>query len=437
MDCPRSGSCELGTSVCVRGGSAAQPPAPPCPSEPRTAPGKSRLAQRPAPLPLLLLLFLLPPALPSSSLTRGYWGLPPDAARQAQCSQAAFPGALLISVELRIARLRARPGVPVRSGDATFPKAMDNVTVRQGESATLRCSVDNRVTRVAWLNRSSILYAGNDKWCLDPRVVLLANTKTQYSIQIHNVDVYDEGPYTCSVQTDNHPKTSRVHLIVQVSPKIIEISSDISINEGGNVSLTCIATGRPDPTITWRHISPKAVGFISEDEYLEITGITREQSGEYECSASNDVAAPVVQRVKVTVNYPPYISDAKSTGVPVGQKGILMCEASAVPSADFQWYKDDKRLAEGQKGLKVENKAFFSRLTFFNVSEQDYGNYTCVASNQLGNTNASMILYEETTTALTPWKGPGAVHDGNSGAWRRGSCAWLLALPLAQLARQF
>ncbi|KAI1230791.1 hypothetical protein IHE44_0008672 [Lamprotornis superbus] len=42
-----------------------------------------------------------------------------------------------------------------------------------------------------------------------------------------------------------------------LSPKIIDISSDISINEGGNVSLTCIATGRPDPTITWRHISPK------------------------------------------------------------------------------------------------------------------------------------------------------------------------------------
>ncbi|KAI4553152.1 hypothetical protein MJT46_016446 [Ovis ammon polii x Ovis aries] len=33
---------------------------------------------------------------------------------------------------------RPLPGVPVRSGDATFPKAMDNVTVRQGESATLR-----------------------------------------------------------------------------------------------------------------------------------------------------------------------------------------------------------------------------------------------------------------------------------------------------------
>ncbi|EPQ19011.1 Neurotrimin [Myotis brandtii] len=80
---------------------------------------------------------------------------------------------------------------------------------------THKCTIDNRVTRVAWLNRSTILYAGNDKWCLDPRVVLLSNTQTQYSIEIQNVDVYDEGPYTCSVQTDNHPKTSRVHLIVQ------------------------------------------------------------------------------------------------------------------------------------------------------------------------------------------------------------------------------
>ncbi|KFM08869.1 Protein CEPU-1, partial [Aptenodytes forsteri] len=254
-----------------------------------------------------------------------------------------------------------------------------------------RCSVDNRVTRVAWLNRSSILYAGNDKWCLDPRVVLLANTKTQYSIQIQDVDVYDEGPYTCSVQTDNHPKTSRVHLIVQVSPKITEISSDISINEGGNVSLTCIATGRPDPTITWRHISPKAVGFISEDEYLEITGITREQSGEYECSASNDVAAPVVQRVKVTVNWRGKVRE----GIPQSweDQGALEANVRGKPGSSDGWEGAFPRLAEGQKGLKVENKAFVSKLTFFNVSEQDYGNYTCVASNQLGNTNASMILY--------------------------------------------
>ncbi|XP_021381477.1 opioid-binding protein/cell adhesion molecule homolog isoform X3 [Lonchura striata] len=322
------------------------------------------------------------------------------------------------------------PGVPVRSGDATFPKAMDNVTVRQGESATLRCTVDDRVTRVAWLNRSTILYAGNDKWSIDNRVVILSNTKTQYSIKIHNVDIYDEGPYTCSVQTDNHPKTSRVHLIVQVPPQIVNISSDITVNEGSSVTLMCLAFGRPEPTVTWRHFSgkvhPPGQTFVSEDEYLEITGITREQSGEYECSAVNDVSVPDMRKVKVTVNYPPYISNAKNTGASVGQKGILQCEASAVPVAEFQWFKEDTRLANGLEGVRIESKGRLSTLTFFNVSEKDYGNYTCVATNKLGNTNASIILY-----------GPGAVHDGGNAASRvaAGLCLW--ATLLARLLLDF
>uniref|UniRef100_A0A5F9DJW3 Neurotrimin n=1 Tax=Oryctolagus cuniculus TaxID=9986 RepID=A0A5F9DJW3_RABIT len=181
-----------------------------------------------------------------------------------------------------------------------------------------------------------------------------------------------------------------------------------------------------------------AVGFVSEDEYLEIQGITREQSGDYECSASNDVAAPVVRRVKVTVNYPPYISEAKGTGVPVGQKGTLQCEASAVPSAEFQWYKDDKRLMEGKKGVKVENRPFLSKLIFFNVSEHDYGNYTCVASNKLGHTNASITLFElNEPTSSTLLQGPGAVSEVSNGTSRRAGCAWLLSVLVLHLLLKF
>ncbi|XP_032496348.1 opioid-binding protein/cell adhesion molecule isoform X4 [Phocoena sinus] len=312
------------------------------------------------------------------------------------CGYLFLPWKCLVVVSLRLLFL-VPTGVPVRSGDATFPKAMDNVTVRQGESATLRCTIDDRVTRVAWLNRSTILYAGND------------------NIMIQNVDVYDEGPYTCSVQTDNHPKTSRVHLIVQVPPQIMNISSDVTVNEGSSVTLLCLAIGRPEPTVTWRHLSVKdGQGFVSEDEYLEISDIKRDQSGEYECSALNDVAAPDVRKVKITVNYPPYISKAKNTGVSVGQKGILSCEASAVPTAEFQWFKEDTRLATGLDGVRIENRGHISTLTFFNVSEKDYGNYTCVATNTLGNTNASITLY-----------GPGAVIDGVNSASRALACLWL------------
>lgn len=37
-------------------------------------------------------------------------------------------------------------------------------------------------------------------------------------------------------------------------------------------------------------------------QYLDIYGITRDQAGEYECSAENDVSFPDVKKVRVVVN---------------------------------------------------------------------------------------------------------------------------------------
>lgn len=58
--------------------------------------------------------------------------------------------------------------------------------------------------------------------------------------------------------------------------------------------------------------------------------------------------------------------------------------------------------------MRIENKDHLSVLTFFNVSEKDYGNYTCVASNKLGNSNASVILYGKDTIQ---WGSPTPQQD--------------------------
>ncbi|XP_073754489.1 limbic system-associated membrane protein-like [Callorhinus ursinus] len=106
-------------------------------------------------------------------------------------------------------------GLPVRSVD--FNRGTDNITVRQGDTAILRCVVEDKNSKVAWLNRSGIIFAGHDKWSLDPRVELEKRHSLEYSLRIQKVDVYDEGSYTCSVQTQHEPKTSQVYLIVQDS----------------------------------------------------------------------------------------------------------------------------------------------------------------------------------------------------------------------------
>uniref|UniRef100_A0A4W6DTQ9 Opioid binding protein/cell adhesion molecule-like n=1 Tax=Lates calcarifer TaxID=8187 RepID=A0A4W6DTQ9_LATCA len=330
------------------------------------------------------------------------------------CGHLAVPGKCLVVLGLKLLFL-VPAGVPARSGDSVLK---DNITVRQGDSAVLKCNVDNKVSRVAWLNRTTILFAGSEKWSLDPRVILMENTAaTEYSIKIQNVDVHDEGPYVCSILTNKKPKSTKVHLIVQVPARITNISRDITVNEGSSVNLMCLAVGRPEANIIWKHHSPRGKPqgthkFVMEGEHLELTAITKEQSGSYECIASNDILSPDVRTVQVTVNYPPFISKARSTGTPVGQKGVLQCEASAVPRADFEWYKEDRRLFNGLNGVKIEN-------------QEDYGNYTCVAMNTMGITNASIILY-----------GPGAMHDVNGAAvLPRCSVCLLLTVTLIYLLK--
>ncbi|XP_031751469.1 limbic system-associated membrane protein isoform X8 [Xenopus tropicalis] len=321
-------------------------------------------------------------------------------------------------------------GLPVRSGD--FNRSTDNITVRQGDTAILRCFVEDRSSRVAWLNRSGIIFAGDDKWSLDPRVELEKRSLLEYSLRIQKVDVSDEGPYTCSVQTKQHTKTTQVYLIVQVPPKISNISADITVNEGSNVTLMCIAYGRPEPMITWRHLTPTAGtsparDFEGEEEFLEIQGITREQSGRYECKAANEVASADVKQVRVTVNYPPIITESKSNEATTGKQAILRCEASAVPAPDFEWYKDDtrSRRINSAQGLEIRNTGSRSVLMVANVTEEHYGNYTCVAANKLGITNTSLYLYKRGSNVHYQYKvGPGTPIDS---ATSLAASLWLMA----------
>ncbi|XP_039626510.1 igLON family member 5 [Polypterus senegalus] len=286
-------------------------------------------------------------------------------------------------------------GLCVSSSD--FIPPTENMTVTQGDSAVLRCFIDSEVVHKAWLNRSNILFTGNDKWSLDPRVTVISNNKSEFSIKINNVSVIDEGTYTCSYQSRNEPRTAHVYLIVQVPAKIVNISSDISVNEGSNVNLFCLAIGRPEPTIKWKHKD----GEMSEGEFLEITGITRYQADEYECVTENGPSNIDVRKVQVTVNYPPVITDGKNMPAQVGKTALLRCEAMSVPAASFEWYKDDKRLAEHTSGIRIQNEKTRSLLMFNNVTSQHFGNYTCFASNKLGSYNYSMLLFR-----------PGALKDG-------------------------
>ncbi|XP_055068476.1 neuronal growth regulator 1 isoform X2 [Misgurnus anguillicaudatus] len=304
------------------------------------------------------------------------------------------------------------------AGQTVEYASSESVVSRQGDTAMLRCYLLDGISKGAWLNRSSIIYAGNDKWSGDPRVSIVSNVgdKHEYSLQIQKVDVTDEGLYTCSIQSERNPRPKLIQLIVKVPPKIYDISSDITVNEGSNVSLICTASGKPEPKISWRHITPSARKYES-GEYLNITNITRDQAGDYECGAENDISSPDTKTVRVTVNFPPAIHEMKTHGVRPGQMALLRCEAAAVPSPAFEWYKGEKRINMGQ-GIDIKNLSSRSILTVKNMTQDRYGNYTCVAVNRLGTANASVPLspiIEPTTSSAVSSPAPNTAPYGSTG----------------------
>lgn len=86
-------------------------------------------------------------------------------------------------------------------------------------SSPPRCYLLDGISKGAWLNRSSIIFAGNDRWSADPRVSIVSNIadKHEYSLQIQRVDVSDDGQYTCSIQSERNPRPKLLNLIVKGS----------------------------------------------------------------------------------------------------------------------------------------------------------------------------------------------------------------------------
>ncbi|XP_068095324.1 neuronal growth regulator 1 isoform X1 [Hyperolius riggenbachi] len=317
--------------------------------------------------------------------------------------------------------------------DYSSPPVVDNQVVRLGETATLRCFLEDGASKGAWLNRSSIIFAGNDKWSVDPRVSITAASKKEYNLRIQKVEITDDGLYTCSVQTEHSPKSMQVHLTVQVSPKIYDISPSMVVNEGTNVSLTCLATGKPEPSISWKHISPSAKPFGS-GQFLDIYGITRDQAGDYECLAENAVPYSDTRKVNVVVNFAPTILELTPSGVSVGKTGLIRCETAAVPSPSFEWYKGDKKLTNGQKGILIKNYSTRSILHVANVTEEHFGNYTCVALNKLGISNASLPLnqiIEPSTSSPVTSSAPSTAQYGITGRAEILFSCWYLVLTLS------
>ncbi|XP_017882277.1 neurotrimin-like isoform X2 [Ceratina calcarata] len=313
------------------------------------------------------------------------------------------------------------------SDSPRFAEEIQNVTVSKGRNAMLACIVDNlRNYKVAWVrvDTQTILSIHHTVITQNPRISLTYNDHRTWYLHIQKVEETDRGWYMCQVNTD--PMRSRQGYVqVVVPPSIItkETSTDMVVREGSNVTLTCKATGYPEPYVMWRREDGKKINYNGESvdfvdgEVLHIIKISRLHMGTYMCIASNDVPPRVSQHISLRVQFPPMLTIPNQLEAAyIGQDVTLECQTEAYPISINYWTTEhgdmiisgNYRSITGDKYEAVSTDNDYNKymmLKIRNVGPKDFGSYKCVAQNSLGSTDGDIRLDEipaPSTTSTTP-----------------------------------
>nr|XP_044613849.1 neurofascin isoform X12 [Equus asinus] len=211
-----------------------------------------------------------------------------------------------------------------------------------------------------------------------------------------------EGEYQCFARNKfGTALSNRIRLQVSKSPLWPKENLDpVVVQEGAPLTLQCNPPpGLPSPVIFWMSSTmdpitqDKRVSQGHNGDLYFSNVMLQDMQTDYSCNARFHFTHTIQQKNAFTLKvlttrgvaertpsfmYPQ--GTASSQMVLRGMDLLLECIASGVPTPDIAWYKKGGDLPSDKAKFENFNKAL--RIT--NVSEEDSGEYFCLASNKMG-----------------------------------------------------
>ncbi|XP_026158880.1 B-cell receptor CD22-like [Mastacembelus armatus] len=265
----------------------------------------------------------------------------------------------------------ACPSPPVYGPKLLSVSVSPSAEIVEGSSVTLTCSSDaNPAAKYTW-------YKKNGNPSLQP-----ASKQFNFS----SIQSSDSGEYYCTAENDLGRRTSgSIFIHVTYAPKLLSVSVSPSaeIVEGSSVTLTCSSDANPAAKYTWykKHGNPS---LQPASKQFNFSSIQSSDSGEYYCTAENDLGRRTSGSIFINVTYAPKllsVSVSPSAEIVEGSSVTLTCSSDANPAAKFTWYKENQTLIHGPEGT----------YQFTSISSEDRGTYYCRSENQLGQSNSSSV----------------------------------------------
>ncbi|KAG5276279.1 hypothetical protein AALO_G00130100 [Alosa alosa] len=215
------------------------------------------------------------------------------------------------------------------------------------------------------------------------------------SLRLMHAAVEDAGRYTCIVSNPAGEERMNFDLDILVPPSIVKEGTveDVKVKDRQNVTLACEVTGNPVPEITWLKdglplVSDRRHQVMSHGRFLQIIAAQVSDTGRYSCLATNS-AGDRSRHFNLNVLVSPTIlgsgpeGSAEEVTVTLSSPTSLVCEAQSYPPAIITWLKDG---APFQSGRNVRVLPGGRTLQILRAQEEDAGRYTCVATNEAGET---------------------------------------------------
>ncbi|XP_053181566.1 B-cell receptor CD22-like [Scomber japonicus] len=243
----------------------------------------------------------------------------------------------------------------------------------EGSSVTLNCSSDaNPAAKYTWYKKNQPLFPAQEG-----------------NYKFTSISSDDKGMYYCKSENQyGWINSSSLFIDVLYAPKLpsMSVSPSGEIVEDSSVNLTCSSDANPAANYTWykKNVNPDLQP-LGKEPQLVFSSIQSSDSGEYYCTAENQLGKRTSEYIFIDVKYAPKlpsVSVSPSAEIVEGSSVTLTCSSDANPAANYTWYK------ENEDSLKASGQIF----TITDVRPEHSGNYSCEAQNRRGSYNSTLHL---------------------------------------------
>ena len=219
---------------------------------------------------------------------------------------------------------------------------------------------------------------------------------------IDSVRPGDAGLYRCRVDfKSSQTRNSMVTLAIISPPSEVTIrhrSTEVTgstvgpVTAGDTVTLSCLATGAPGPTLAWYRDGVLVDASSDTRDSVVVNTINIHKVGHKEtvstftCRAhNNNITKPVSRTIKIKINFPP--SDVKIVGLSsnlvAGKSQKLKCvSVGSRPGASLTWWLDDQLLGQPSEVYSEDTAVTSSSLNIILTPEDNKKRLSCRAENK-------------------------------------------------------